>query len=292
MSPELLERISERAGNVCSRTYTSGIEADAEPVDFGSLADDLRTHGAPGAQGLLGIVGRLGGMLGGIGGVTAMGPGGPVRFGGKATPKELPPPPSAAELQAASAAIGRTLPEDLVALYGISDGGFGPGAGLSSLNQLVEKYRDLTSEPFGPLGQPWPPALLPLFDEDPAWLCLDLDTGAMVLWDPEEIEDEESEEDWQRSFRADSHSLSEAMEQWLGRPTMNEDTERAIETARRSVERATKSPVTGWPITISDRAAYVEGEITALGYSDEIRRDCGLPEVGWEDEVRRRHGLL
>jgi hypothetical protein len=52
-----------------------------------------------------------------------------------------------------------------------------------------------------------------------------------------------------------------------------------------------RSPVTGFPMELepSDQA---EGEITFLAHSEALRKDFGLPETGWEDEIRRRHGLL
>ena len=42
---------------------------------------------------------------------------------------------------------------------------------------------------------------MPLFVEDPVLCCIDMDSAEMIAWDPEEIEDEESDEDWQRSFK-------------------------------------------------------------------------------------------
>ena len=41
------------------------------------------------------------------------------------------------------------------------------------------------------------------------------------------------------------------------------------------------------------RAEQAEAEITFLSHGPlSLRADFGLPETGWEDEVRRRHGLL
>ena len=50
-----------------------------------------------------------------------------------------------------------------------------------------------------------------------------MDSGEIVAWDPEEIEDEESDEDWQRSFKVEHPSLAALMAQWLGRPTFEEE---------------------------------------------------------------------
>jgi hypothetical protein len=291
ISPEQLDRIAERAGDVGRRTYGSGVEANAKPVDFGQLTDDLKRHGAPGTGGLLSAFGRVAGMLGSVGGAVAMGPDGPVRFGGKAPSATLPEPPDEARLAAAENRIGRLLPQELRQLYSIADGGFGPGDGLFPLKEMVSRYVEMTCEPFGPLGQPWPSNLLPIFEEDPVLLCLDLDTGGMMAWDPEEIEDDESDADWKRSFKAEAPSLAALMDKWLGAPTLEEDTAAMLSKAKADYLAKPRSPVTGFPMELepSDQA---EGEITFLAHSEALRKDFGLPETGWEDEIRRRHGLL
>jgi len=291
ISHEQFDRIAERARDASRRTFTSGAEANAQPVDFDELFSDLEQHGAPGAQGLLGAFGKLGGLFGGAGGVIAMGPVGTVRFGGEPPPAGLAPPPGDERLAEAGRRIGRPLPDELRQLYAIGDGGFGPGAGLLPLDRLVARYLDLTREPFGPMGQDWPANLLPLFDQDPALLCLDLDDGGVVAWDPEEIEDEESEGDWLRSFVPEQPSLAALMEQWLGQPTFEEEA-RKLEREIASGRNAGKpSPVTGFPMQLDDPAEQAEAEVVFLRYSPELRDDFGLPEVGWEDEIRRRHGL-
>ena len=291
-SQEQLDRIAERAGDVERRTYSSGVEANAKPVDFGQLTDDLKRHGAPGTGGLLSAFGRVAGMFGSVGGgMVAMGPDGPIRFGGQPPSAKLPGPPDDSRLAWAEDQIGRPLPQELRQLYSIADGGFGPGDGLFPLKELVSRYVDMTREPFGPLGQPWPSNLLAIFEEDPVLLCLDLDTGAMMAWDPEEIEDEESDSDWKRSFKAEERSLAALMEKWLGAPTQEEETSAMLSKAKADYLAKPKSPVTGFPMELgpSDQA---EGEIAFLAHSESLRKDFGLPETGWEDEIRRRHGLL
>ena len=52
------------------------------------------------------------------------------------------------------------------------------------------------------------------------------------------------------------------------------------------------SPVTGFPMQLDDPAQQAEAEIAFLSHSPTLRIDFGLPASGWEDEVRRRHGLL
>ncbi|MCB2060521.1 MAG: SMI1/KNR4 family protein, partial [Novosphingobium sp.] len=200
------------------RTFTSAIEADAQPLDFARLAEELERHGSPGAQGLLALAQQFGGLLDKFGGGIAMGPGGPVRMGGEAQPLQLAAPPTAEALGLAEARIGRAIPQELRQLYAIGDGGFGHGRGLLPLAQLVKRYLEYTEEPFGPAGQEWPANLLPVFDEERVIVSLDLECGAIIVWNPEEIEDEDSEEDWQRSFRREYTSLAECMDAWLASP--------------------------------------------------------------------------
>ena len=290
ISQEQFDRIAERAGDVRRRTFASGAEAAAEPVDLDNLMADFEQHAPPAAKGLLGMVGKLGGMLG-LEGMVAMGPDGPIRFGGEAPARELSAAPDEARLAEAERRIGRPLPPELRQLYAIGDGGFGPGGGLLGLGELVARYHELTREPYGPLGQDWPANLLPLFDEDPQLICLDLDNGGIVEWDPEEIEDEESDADWQRSFIRRQASLGELLEQWLGAPSFEEETASMMREAKEAYARRAPSPVTGFPMELPP-TEQAEGEIEFLKYSADLRDDFGLPETGWEDEVRRRHGLI
>ena len=290
ISQEQFDRIAERAGDVRRRTFASGAEAAAEPVDLDNLIADFEQHAPPAAKGLLGMVGKLGGMLG-LEGMVAMGPDGPIRFGGEAPARELSAAPDEARLAEAERRIGRPLPPELRQLYAIGDGGFGPGGGLLGLGELVARYHELTREPYGPLGQDWPANLLPLFDEDPQLICLDLDNGGIVEWDPEEIEDEESDADWQRSFIRRQASLGELLEQWLGAPSFEEETASMMREAKEAYARRAPSPVTGFPMELPP-TEQAEGEIEFLKYSADLRDDFGLPETGWEDEVRRRHGLI
>ena len=130
------------------------------------------------------------------------------------------------EFTEAQEAIGRPLPDEVQQLYALGDGGFGAGEGLMPLSEAVSRYRELTDEPYAPAGQDWPKNLLPLFDENPVLSCIDMDSGRIVAWDPEEIEDEDSEEDWQRSFKVEHPNLAALMAEWLERPTFDEEQRR------------------------------------------------------------------
>jgi hypothetical protein len=224
---DLFKQIAERANDPMRRTYMAGAEANATPLDLGALMADFQKHGSPQAQGLLGAFGKMQSMFGGnMPGFTMMGPGGLASVGGggmPADPRPLAPPPGEEALAEAERAIGRPLPDEVRQLYMIGDGGFGPGGGLMPLAAVIARYREMTVEPYGPLGQDWPGNLLPLFDEDPVLSCIDMDSGRMVAWDPEEIEDEDSDEDWQRSFKPEHPTLAALMSEWLGRPTFEEE---------------------------------------------------------------------
>ena len=107
ISQEQFDRIAERARDVTRRTYGSGAEAAAKPVDLDDLMADFEKHAPPAAKGLLGMVGKLGGMLG-LEGMVAMGPDGPIRFGGEAPAPDLSAAPDEARLAEAERRIGRS----------------------------------------------------------------------------------------------------------------------------------------------------------------------------------------
>ena len=222
---DLFQRIAERANDPMRRTYLSGAHASAAPLDFGQLMADFQKHAPPQSQGLLGAFGKMQSLFGGnMPGFSMMGPGGMMTMGNMASgPQPLSPTPSEQALADAERAIGRPLPDEVQQLYAIGDGGFGPGEGLMPLAEVIDRYREMAREPYGPLGQEWPKKLLPLFNDNPVLSCIDMESGEMVAWDPEEIEDEDSDEDWQRSFKVEHPSLAALMAEWLGRPTFEEE---------------------------------------------------------------------
>lgn len=266
---DLLQRIAARANDPMRRTAMARIHATAAPLDVGALMGDFQKHAPPQAQGLLGILGAAKSMMGGaMPGFTMMGPGGPVSVGQATGAQPLAPPAGEAALAEAERAVGRPFPAELRQLYAIADGGFGPGAGLMPLAELTRRYDDLTREPYGPLGQDWPKNLLPLFDEDPVLACIDLNTGEMVAWDPEEIEDEDSDADWQRSFKPDHPSLALMMQDWLGTETVEEMMQREM-------------------FAVQDKMA--DEWIEKLEQKSEAHRAShGFTGPDWRDQVRRR----
>jgi hypothetical protein len=121
-----------------------------------------------------------------------------------------------ADVEAAEAALGVSLPAFLRRLYlEVADGGFGPGRGLLSLERLVREARELRKGDVLPRGRTWPAALLPLVDRDPGWYCIDIATGAIVEWDPEDLAERSSEERFRRSFTDVSPSIETWLAKWL-----------------------------------------------------------------------------
>ena len=266
---DLFKRIADRANDPMRRTAMSGAQATATPLDLDSLMGDFQKHAPPQAQGLLGALGKMQSMLGGNRpGFTMMGPGGMMSVGMPTGPQPLRPPPGEQALADAEKAIGRPLPDEVQQLYAIGDGGFGPGEGLFSLGELVERYGDLTREPYGPLGQDWPKQLLPLFDENPVLDCIDMDSGEIVAWDPEEIEDEDSDEDWQRSFKLEHPSLAAMLQLWLGEPTVEEQMRSELTAAQDKMA--------------DDWIARLEAQ------SEAHRASHGFTGPDWREQVRRR----
>lgn len=121
-----------------------------------------------------------------------------------------------ADLAAAEKALGFPLPAVIRHLYSaVGNGGFGPGEGFLGLTEMVREYRELTETPAGPRGQPWPAKLLPIVRMEPAFDCIDLETGEIVAWDVEELAEGSSNRHWERSFKPAADNLEAYLEQWL-----------------------------------------------------------------------------
>jgi hypothetical protein len=211
LSDDLVRRLGERAQDPLRRTNSAGLVMGAQPLDVGGLIADLRRTGSPAAGPLAGMAGALDRLLGNFK-VASAGAGHVIET---ASAVPLGPPVSMSDLAAAEARLGFTLPAAVRQLYGIADGGYGPGEGLLPLADLVRVYTERVAIPQGPLDQPWPSELLPLFHENPGDLCLDVTTGAIVRWDPEEIEDELDDAHWQRAFVFVHPSLEAMMVDWV-----------------------------------------------------------------------------
>lgn len=202
-----------------------------------------------------------------------------------------PKPVSDQILDKACDQLDRPLPRDLRQIYKLADGGWGPGDGFLPLASAVDKYRTLISEPFGPLDEPWPENLLPLYEEDRVPVCYDLATGKIIAWEADRIEDTERVGAFAASFVEEAASLSELLSSWLETDGFEQMRERMWGETMDRANRRGVSPVTGFPNQFDDPNEQAEGEIAFLAQLPEMRADLGLPEADWQAEVRRRHGL-
>lgn len=204
---------------------------------------------------------------------------------------DVPEPPGDQAWAEVERLIGGEVPQALKQIYSIGDGGFGPGGGLMPLAQVAADRAARSSRPFGPMAQPWPDRLLVLTDPNDTPLCLDVESGKIIAWEADRIEDEKSDSDWQSSFLEEAPSLASWFEEWLGTETHEELRARLAKDLETKIEARGNSPVTGLPIQYDDLAEQVEAEIDFLGRAPDLRTHCGLPESGWEEEVRRKYGF-
>ena len=135
-----------------------------------------------------------------------------------ATP--LSEPVSEAALADAEKHLGFALPPLLRRLYAeVADGGFGPGAGILKLSDVLRTFDDLKKDPPGPRGQKWPGDLLPITHGEPGHDCVNIGTGAVIFWDEEELASGGSDKVWKRSFKPEAPDLAAWLEKWLGTPS-------------------------------------------------------------------------
>ena len=127
--------------------------------------------------------------------------------------KPLKPPPTERDWKQLEQIIGRPLPDDLKALYTISDGGFGPGfTGLHPVKLIgstCEDFRRRGPDYCGTIA--YPASFVPLATEMLDY-HLDLDTGRIISsnqnWENDGLE---AEDIYDIAFQ----SLAEMMENWL-----------------------------------------------------------------------------
>lgn len=285
LADDLLERVRAKALDPKRRTYLASTAERSTPFGLDDLedqlaksADVLGTNALTGLAGMLSNIRRLAPLAGGLPGLNvAMGPGGGMVMMGSGAAGKLGEPVTDAALAHADQQLGFRLPEPLRQLLRIADGGFGPGGGLLSTARTLSRYRKLNAKPQGPGGELWPAKLLPIFEADEEIVCLDLETGAITSYDPSRMADIHGGY-WRRSFAKQASSLSELMENWLGETTFEEDIQPGSKMMREYLE---KRPPEEDP-----------GEIAVAYFAKmtpEDRANAGLPEDGWEDELRRRH---
>lgn len=187
-------------------------------------------------------------------------------------PGDFPKPATTQAIAAAEAVLGFALPPALKqVLSGIADGGFGPGAGLMPLAEIVATYRDLTANPPGPRGQEWPRHLLPFTATRPGHDCLDVKTGAVIVWDEEALADGASDKVWKRSFKPEAPDLAAWFARWVEAKSPAEETQDLMQWA---MLKGLRTTLDHWRSkTPEERAAF------------------GLPETGWEQALFGHLGI-
>jgi hypothetical protein len=184
----------------------------------------------------------------------------------------LPAPASSVAVEAAERELGGALPNALRRAYlEVADGGFGPGAGLMPLAAAMATYRSYLAESPGPRRSTWPRGVLPVTEREPGHHCVEVPTGRVLDWDPEDLREHSSDAAWQRSFSDAAPSVEEWLTAWVGSRTQAEEVAELM--ARSQVEEARKA----------------RAQIAAM--TPEARAAMGLPEVGWERVVWGGIGL-
>ena len=280
---DLIPRLRERAADPKRRTDAP------QSVSLGGPGGTLTTQ-----------VGDLGSMLGGAGGAGGLSLGGllsdlrrvvdanqagrPIdaditrrvdaMTAGMSSDNStsLPPPADPARLDSLEARLGARFPEELRRVWtGVADGGFGPGGGLLPAERAVTEWVALTAVPQGPKDQPWPRELLPIGVIDPGYTCIDLETGRIVDWDPQELTERSGDKAWKASFSEVASSLAAWLGAWGDARPQHEVIQEQLEDSMVRDARAARAAIAA--MTPEQRAAM------------------GLPEVGWERVVWGGIGL-
>lgn len=209
----LIEQLQARAADPDGRTEyrPSVFEAGIRSLSLGgmfsfgaSIADSLRRVVASNQAGRVPDPDVLATAEGLERDMSTPAPSGPLRLA------------TADDVRAAEAALGLAFPPLLVRLYTeVADGGFGPGRGLVTLERLVRETRDLRGGEQLPRGRAWPAELVPLVERDPGWFCVDVASGVVTEWDPEDLEERSSEQRFRRSFTEAAPSLDAWLARWL-----------------------------------------------------------------------------
>lgn len=133
----------------------------------------------------------------------------------------LAAPATAETLSAVETAISMPLPRDLSEMWGIADGGWGPGVshtighgpGLLSAKGCIDELADLKRRGPGYTGEmSWPDSLLPLTDTGRGMTSYDLDTGHIVTFDDYWYDRDIAIED---AFSVVHLSLAEFLHEWV-----------------------------------------------------------------------------
>ena len=231
------------------------------------LLEQLRARAADPARrtdlrpgGLGAILGKL--SLGGLG----------FRRPGRGVPNRA----SSADVRTAEDALGLTLPPFLARVYvEVGDGGFGPEEGLLPLARVVAETQRLRTGDELPRRQRWPPTLLPLVRLAPGWICVDVGTGAVIDWDPEDLTEWANAARFRESFTERSPSVEAWLGRWVVRKTAADRNKPSVADRKARWLARAGSP--------AQRAIEGRKAVALLAkMSPAERAAMGLPEEGWE----------
>jgi len=190
---------------------------------------------------------------------------------------QLPPRPplSPLAIDMLAGKLGFELPPLLRRMYGeVADGGFGPSDGLLPLDHAVEEYLDRRLKGGPRAGEQWPPGFLPLIDPEHSFHGIDLRSGAILFFDLDVVIS--SSRRWGAAFKPAYPGLVEWFEDWLS----------GAAGQRRQAAGASRDRMNA-----SFREEF-EAHLKMLdSLSIEERRARGLPDVGWENMLRKANGL-
>jgi hypothetical protein len=187
-------------------------------------------------------------------------------------PRPLPLPATSIEIAAAETGFGFPLPEDLKQLCSeVANGGFGPSGGPASLEEIAERYGQLTADAPGEGGQAWPRQLLPIGLSAPGVDCYGLGSGHIVYWDEESLAAGPDDRIWERWFKNQADGLAAWLEAWLACPAAADLVSQAADEAGLAHLR------TALPVL----RAMTAGEREAVGITGD----------DWEESLCRRFGV-
>ena len=187
--------------------------------------------------------------------------------------RALPAPVAVDVLADTEQAMGVTLPHLLRRLYlEVANGGFGPGYGILGVRggwttdrgrTIEDLYGEMADSTTEDARWVWPSGLVPLVDHSGAFSCIDTTTtdGRIVGWDPDELDGRGRDGGWGRSFSEEAPSLRSWLEEWLGRPTIEDRMSAQLAELRSTVPEETRAH---W-----------------AAMSQEQRAALGLPRYGW-----------
>jgi hypothetical protein len=113
--------------------------------------------------------------------------------------------------------------------------------------------------------------LLPFTRTEPGHDCIDVNTGAVVVWDEETLAEESSDAVWKRSFKPNAADLAAWFENWVGTPSPEQQMKDQMQEAMRNGLRQSLE--------------YWRAKTPAE------RAEAGLPEEGWEQALFGHLGI-